>query len=317
MKEEIRERIMYCAFPTRLRHLREQVKKIARACGYAPVIPFDIGDFEDFEGNPRIGRPPTIEFMLHVLGNRKSGCGTLGMFGISDGAMGELERALDAGKPIRVFPDLDPEWNRMYEQLKHKYGDLFARLRGKNQLIALVGARAIGKTYWSDFLLKRFGERLGRVKNTTTRAPRNQEDYKSYRFVKKDEFEKGIKEYQFLEWDEYRGSYYGSSLREIRKVLNKKPGIFAITPKGALELNKHRLEINLTTILLVPESKKVLLHNFDRRSIADPKKRAELLEDAKNFTLPPEVRHQRVVITGDNEEDSRNILKIVEPLVAK
>ncbi len=316
MREEIRERIMYCAFPTRLRHLREQIKQIARACGYAPVIPFDIGDFEDFEGNPRIGRPPTIEFMLHVLGGKKNGCGTLGMFGISDGSMGELERALDAGKPIRVFPDLDPDWNKMYEQLRYKYGDLLARLRGKNRLLPLVGARAIGKTFWSDFLLKYFGAGLGRVKNTTTRSPRNKADYKSYRFVSKEEFEKGIREHQFLEWDEYQGSLYGSSLKEIRKILNKTHGIFAITPNGAVELNKHRLEINLTTILLVPESKKVLLKNFDRRNIIDPRKRAELLEDARNFSLPPDVKHKKVIITGNTEEDSKNILKIAEPLIS-
>lgn len=315
MQNEIRERIMYCAFPTRLRHLREQVKQIARAWGYAPVIPFDIGDFEDFEGNPRIGRPPTIEFMLHVLGGRKSGCGTLGIFGISDGSMGELKCALDAEKPVRVFPGLDPEWGKMYEQLKCKYNDLLARLRGNNQLVALVGARAIGKTFWSEFLLKHFGERLKRVKNTTTRTSRNKEDRKSYQFVREEEFKKGIQEYQFLEWDKYQSNYYGSSLKEIRKVLNKTHGIFAITPRGATALNSHRLEINLTTILLVPELEKVLLQNFDRRGITDPKKHAELLGDAKNFTLPPEVRHQKVVVTGDTEKDAKNILKIVEPLI--
>lgn len=310
----LREKIMYCAMPSRLQHLREQVQKIALECGYAPTIPFDVGPFKYFEGGI-IGRPETLRFMIDYM----KICGTVGIFGISPGVMGELKTALDEGKKIRVFPGLDPEWDSMYEKLARDpaNGDLFARLRGLKQLLDLVGARAIGKTFWSDFLIKYFGERLRRVKNTTTRAPRNKEDYKSYRFIGKEEFKRGVKEHQFLEWDDYQGSFYGSSLKEIRRVLNKTHGIFAITPKGATELNKHRLEINLTTILLVPGSKKVLLQNFDRRGIADPQKRAELLADAKNFTLPPEVKHQKIVITGNTEEDEKNILKIVEPLIMK
>ncbi|MEK7653725.1 MAG: hypothetical protein AAB345_00380 [Patescibacteria group bacterium] len=310
----VREKIMYCAMPSRLKHLRGQVQKIAWECGFAPTIPFDVGPLKYFEYGI-IGRPETLKFMIDYM----KICGTVGIFGISPGVMGEMKTALDEGKKIRVFPELDPEWDAMYEKLAKDpaNGDLFARLRGKNELIALVGARAIGKTFWSDNLLKHFSGKLGRVKNTTTRAPRNQEDYKSYRFLKKEEFKKGVKEHQFLEWDRYQGSLYGSSLKEIRRVLKRSPGIFAITPKGAIELNRHRLEINLTTLLLVPESKKVLLQNFDRRGITDPKKRAELLADARNFTLPPEVKHQKIVITGDTKKDEKNILKIVEPLVSK
>jgi guanylate kinase len=233
--------------------------------------------------------------------------------------MGELKTALDTGKKIRVFPGLDPEWDKMYEKLAQNptNGDLFARLRGEYTLFDLVGARAVGKTFWSDFLLKHFGIRLGRVKNTTTRAPRNKEDHKSYRFVTETEFKKGVKEHQFLEWDKYQGHYYGSSLQEIRKVLKNRHGIFAITPRGAIALNSHRLEINLCTIFLMPKSDKVLLQNFARRGITDPKKRSELLKDAENFNLPSEVPHQKVIITGNTEEDKKNILKIVESLIMK
>lgn len=301
---------MYCAMPTRLQHLAAAVEKIAGEAGYAPSVPFNVGPFKYFEGGA-IGRAETLKFMIDYMNI----CGTVGIFGISEGVMGELKVALDQGKKIRVFPGLDPEWDSKYEELEPKYGDLFARLRGKNQLIALVGARAIGKTFWSDFLLKQFGKQVGRVRNTTTRAPRNPEDHESYRFLTEDEFTKGIKEYQFLEWDKYQGNHYGSSLDEIRNVLNERHGIFAITPKGATALNSHRLEVNLTTILLQPESEKVLLQNFDRRPINDPEKRAELLREAKNFTLPPEVRHHKVMITGDTDRDAESILKIVTPII--
>lgn len=305
-------KIMYCAMPTRLQRLKGLAKKIARRCGYAPTVPFDVGAFKDFEGG-RIGRERTLKFMIGYMRL----CQTVGIFGISDGVMGELKDALDEGKEIRVFYGLDPEWEKMYEQLKGKYSDLFARLRGKNHLIALVGPRCVGKTFWSDRLLEKLKDQLLRVKNTTTREPRDKKDHDSYRFISKKEFRKGIGEYQFLEWDKYQGCYYGSSLKEIRKVLDRQSGIFAITPKGAAALNGHRLEINLTIILLVPESVKTLRKNFVRRNITDPKKQAALIEDAKTFVLPENIRHHRVEITGDTKKDERKIMRIVEPLVAK
>lgn len=302
--------------PTRLQRLKGLAKKIARRCGYAPTVPFDVGAFKDFEGG-RIGRERTLKFMIGYMRL----CQTVGIFGISDGVMGELKDALDEGKEIRVFYGLDPEWEKMYEQLKGKYSDLFARLRGKNHLIALVGPRCVGKTFWSDRLLEKLKGKLLRVKNTTTRAPRDKKDYDSYRFISKKEFRKGIREYRFLEWDKYpkkpNGHYYGSSLKEIRRVLDKQSGIFAITPKGAAALNGHRLEINLTIILLVPKSVKTLRKNFLRRNITGEKEQADLIEDAKTFILPENVRHHRVEITGDTPKDENKIMRIVESLIGK
>lgn len=310
----LREKIMYCAMPSRLQHLRRQVQKIAWECGYAPSIPFDVGPFKYFE-NGIIGRPETLRFMIDYM----KICGTVGIFGISPGVMGELKTALDTGKKIRVFPGLDPEWDKTYEELAKDpaNGDLFARLRGKNELIALVGPRAIGKTFWQNFLMRHFAERLGRVKNTTTRSPRNQKDYDSYYFVNEAEFEKRKQEHYFLETAKYHGHHYGSSLSRIRRVLKHKNGICALTPKGATALNKHRLEINLTTILLIPRSEEVLLNNFQHRSDIKPSQYAKLLNDAKNFVLPREVRHRKVIITGDTSRDAENILEIVEPLINK
>ncbi len=304
-------KIMYCAFPTRLRHLRDKVKTFAKSHGYAPVIPFDIGDYDDFEGNPAIGRERTLKFMIGVM----KSCDVIGVFGISEGVMGELKNALDLGMEIHVFHGLDPEWEKYYEVLKDKYGDLLRRLRGSNHLFALIGARAVGKTFWSNILMAHFGGKLRRVKNTTTRKPRDASDHESYNFVSEEEFKRGIGEYRFLEWDYYLGNYYGSSLDDIRSVLRDSSGIFAITPTGAKALYVHRFEINLTNLLLAPASANVLLANFLRRGINDPKEQMELLLDAEQFSLPPEIGHRIVTVTGNTGEDKATLLSIVEPLI--
>lgn len=304
-------KIMYCAFPTRLRHLRETIRIRARAMGYAPVIPFDCGDFEDFEGNPRIGRAKTLQFMLSIM----RGCDVVGVFGISAGVMGEIKTALDFHMEVHVYHGLDPEWDRYYNLLKAEYGDQLQRLRGEHYLIALVGPSAVGKTYWANRLIERYAGRLRRVKNTTTRPPRNLADHDSYNFVSRQAFERGIVNSQFLEYDQYLDQYYGSSLADIHYVLRTHSGIFAITPAGAMALYDCRFEINLVNILLQPATTEVLRRNLRRRGIIDPDRCAEMIAAAEQFTLPSHISHQVVPITGRTRTDEKKIIKIVDQFI--
>ena len=172
----------------------------------------------------------------------------------------------------------------------------------QNVLIVLVGPSAIGKTYWSDHLLKKLKGVLKRVKNTTTRPPRDEIDKLSYEFISKEEFEKKIQKGKFLEYDSYLGNYYGSSLDNITAVLKNHCGIFALTPKGVKALYAYRKEIPLAILLLVPHSKEVLMINYARRGINDPKKQQELFKKAKKFKLPKKIPHIIIPITGSSTD---------------
>ena len=301
---------MYCAIPTRLRHLREPIRRAAQELGYAPVIPFDIGEYEDFEGGS-IGRDRTLKFMLHIM----EFCDATGLFGISNGTMLELSESLKQQKDIRTFPGFDPEWETQYEKLKSGYNSPLEKLRGKNFLIALVGPSAIGKTFWSDKLLQVFKNKLIRIKNTTSRAPRNEQDNLSYNFVSREEFEDGIKNQHFLEWDYYLGNYYGTSLAEIRSTLEKASGIFALTPKGALALYQMRFEINVAVLLMTPESPQILQRNFERRGILDPIRQQELFQASKKFVLPENVTHILIPISGEDAKDEQVLTAHIESLL--
>ncbi|MEK7590496.1 MAG: hypothetical protein AAB454_02185 [Patescibacteria group bacterium] len=168
----------------------------------------------------------------------------------------------------------------------------------KNALIVLVGPSAIGKTYWSDYLLKISKGMLKRVKTTTTRPPRNEADNLSYDFISRKEFEKGIKNGKFFEYDEYLEHYYGSSLKNIKTILKNACGIFALTPKGVKALRAYRKEIPAVILLLTPITEKVLIRNYMRRGIFDDKKQKELLKKSKKFKLPEKIPHIIVPITG-------------------
>lgn len=305
-------KILYCAIPTRMRTFGEEAKVIARKAGYSPVVPFDALSFEDSEGGP-LSRAKTLKFDIDLM----RCCDTLGVFGIAPGVMGELRDALNRKMDIRVFYGHDPRWEREYKALSVKYGDLFAELRGPHRLIALVGQSAIGKNYWSERLIRYFSSLSG-VKNTTTRQRRPgkiKEDNLTYNFVSREEFEKGIAEHRFLEYDEYLGNYYGSSMGNIKAVLKNGHGIFAVTPSGARALYERRFEINLRIVLLKPIDDSVIRRNLEIRGITNSAEQDMLIKTGRQFHLPSEIEHQVVEITGNTHDDKVRLISVAQSLL--
>jgi guanylate kinase len=311
--------MMYLAHPTRVWKAggSDRIVQFARQKGFAPVNPFLCGDFQDFEGG-LVGREGTLRWTLHL----QRGCHWSGYFGISEGVMRELEDRLewDTERHMRVFYEdeqgmpFDEKWQAEYERLKGKYGDLLAELRGRNRLIAFVGPSAVGKTYWIEHLMQLYGNSLQRVKNTTTRPPRDANDERYYHRVSLEQFNDGIDGHEFLEHDRYLGHYYGSSLAEIRRALQSHHGIFAVTPKGAMELYRCRFEINVSIVLLRPVNEAVLVKNFQRRGEKNSEKIAESLRRASEFRLPAHVEHQVLELTGTRVDEQR-VFDLFAPLM--
>lgn len=302
---------MYCAIPTRLRHLGSEFAKLAFAEGFAPTLPHDLGPFEYFEGNPRFGRGKTLELMNRVMACYPA----MGIFGISAGVLGELDLALALRrigdqKLIRVYPGLDPLWDEEYRKLAPKYRFPLERLRGEHVMIVFVGGRGVGKTFHANRAQKELG--CKKIRTTTTRPARDDADHESYYFIGRDEFLARKENGDFLEWDEYNGHFYGSTLQEIRKVLETHHGILALTPRGASALSRHRYEINIACYLLKAESH-LLLENLRRRKITDPKEIESAIRDNESFNLPPEVEHTRFVLSGDDKND----LQLMESIKQK
>lgn len=114
---------------------------MAREKGFIPVIPFDLGSYEDFEGNPRFGRGRALEFCLKL----QADCDVAGVFGVSEGVMTELRDAIGKRKEVYLFPGLDPDWDKYYAELSPRYGDLFAELRGKTTFSSSLAPAPSGK----------------------------------------------------------------------------------------------------------------------------------------------------------------------------
>ncbi len=90
--------------------------------------------------------------------------------------------------------------------------------------------------------------------STTTRAPRvGEQDGVDYYFVSKEEFQKDIKDDNFLEWAEVHGNYYGTSLKPINKALSEsKLVIFDIDVQGFEQVIKKMKKITTTVFITTP-----------------------------------------------------------------
>jgi guanylate kinase len=302
---------LYCAIPSRFLkkenwpEVKTKIQETALAAGYYPIVPFDLDCPQViFEDHPKIGRKRAFELFSHLLKFKRI---SLGLFGIADGTMYELRSLLEnrGAKFIRTFPGFDEAWDDEYKKWSGIYGDILSEVRGKNRLFILVGGTAVGKTYWSDRLIRATANNLTpvrRVKNTTTRIPRSVLDFESYNFVAKEEFEKMIKNGCFAEYDVFRDQYYGSFLAGIKRVLEDSHGILALTPKGAGAIYNLRYEINLEFVIL-KASEELLRKNLDRRGITDPKKQAEIIKEHKRFILPKNIPHQSFYLDGSKKDE--------------
>ncbi|XP_051796359.1 MAGUK p55 subfamily member 7 isoform X1 [Acanthochromis polyacanthus] len=92
----------------------------------------------------------------------------------------------------------------------------------KHRLVVLVGPTGVGMNELKRKLLISDPQHFSVTIPHTSRAKRSQEsDGVEYHFISKHLFETDIHNNKFIEYGEYKGNYYGTSLDSIRSVLSK------------------------------------------------------------------------------------------------
>ena len=105
----------------------------------------------------------------------------------------------------------------------------------------------------------------------TTRRPRTSEtDGKDYYFVNKEEFNKLIKQNDFLEYANVFNNLYGTLKNPVLKKLKEgKNVLFDIDWQGADQIKNKRLDYRLITFFILPPSKEILLERLTNRHMGD------------------------------------------------
>ena len=136
-------------------------------------------------------------------------------------------------------------------------------------MIVLSSPSGAGKTTLVKLLSKR--NNFSVSISHTTRKPRQQEkNGKDYFFVEKNDFEKSIKNNEFLEYAKVFNNYYGSQkLAVIEKLKVGINVIFDIDWQGTQQIKKSKMDFELLTIFVLPPSKKELLDRLSNRDMKD------------------------------------------------
>jgi guanylate kinase len=146
----------------------------------------------------------------------------------------------------------------------------------------------------------------------TTRQPRSNElNDKDYYFVNENEFNRLIKNQEFLEYAKVFSNFYGTTRTPVIDKLNKgKNVLFDIDWQGADQIKNKKLDYKLITFFILPPSKEVL---FKRLSNRDMKDKLIVEERMKQFgrDVLHWINYDYVVINDDLENCYNKITNLI------
>jgi guanylate kinase len=136
----------------------------------------------------------------------------------------------------------------------------------KGAILILSGPSGCGKSTLLKEVYKDISDYYFSI-STTTRAPRIGEvNGVDYFFVTKEEFERDIRNNDFLEYAKVHDNYYGTSLKPIKKALEEgKLVIFDIDVQGH-EIVRTKLNSIVTSVFITTPSLNILEQRLNTRN---------------------------------------------------
>ena len=147
----------------------------------------------------------------------------------------------------------------------------------------------------------------------TTRQPRHSEvPNKDYFFVDENEFNRLIKNEEFLEYAKVFNNFYGTTRTPVIDKLNKEKNVlFDIDWQGADQIKNKKLDYKLITFFILPPSKEEL---FERLSSRDMKDKLIAEERMKQFgrDVLHWINYDYVVINDNLEKCFSKIKSLID-----
>ncbi len=154
------------------------------------------------------------------------------------------------------------------------------------KLLIFTAPSGAGKTTIVRHLLQVIDNLAFSISATTRPRRLHEEDGKDYYFMDVEEFERHIRQGDFLEWEEvYPGKYYGTLKREVERLWAEgKDIIFDIDVHGALSIKKIFPKESLA-IFVKPPSREVLIERLTKRQTESGKTLEERVARAEEELL--------------------------------
>ncbi len=179
----------------------------------------------------------------------------------------------------------------------------------RNIPIVISGPSGVGKGTIVKELLKKDPTLVESV-SMTTRAPRPGEvSGKTYIYVTKEDFERRIRENDFLEYDEHFSGLYGTPRSFVEEQLKKTSVILEIDVVGGL--NAKKLLENTLLIFIDPPSKEELVDRLKKRGTESEQALRERLQRVK-YEMIMRDQYDYTVLNDDLDRAVEEVLSIIE-----
>lgn len=177
-------------------------------------------------------------------------------------------------------------------------------------LFVFSGPSGVGKGTLKAKLFEEFADRIAYSVSATTRGPREGEvDGKDYFFISRQEFERRVKNNEFLEHAEFAGNCYGTPRAYVEKLLDSGMNVvLEIDVQGALQVMKSMPEC--VSVFILPPSFEELEHRLRGRGTENEEKVRERLETAKR-ELPYAPQYDYQIVNGGDIEAAYQSLREV------
>ena len=178
-------------------------------------------------------------------------------------------------------------------------------------MIILSSPSGAGKTTLVNLLSKKNNYVISI--SHTTRSPRLGEiNNKDYFFVNDNEFQRLIKNEEFLEYAKVFNNYYGTTRTPVINNLNKGNNVlFDIDWQGADQIKNKKLDFKLISFFILPPSKEVLFQRLSNRDMRDKLIVEERMKQFERDVLHW-INYDYVIINDEIEKCYNKIDNLIE-----
>ncbi|VEU19869.1 DEKNAAC100175 [Brettanomyces naardenensis] len=179
--------------------------------------------------------------------------------------------------------------------------------------IVVSGPSGTGKSTLLKRLFAEYPGKFGFSVSNTTRKPRpGEQDGVEYNFVTVDEFKSLIGEGAFIEWAQFSGNYYGTTIAAVKKVAEglKRTCILDIDMQGVKSVKKT--DLNARFVFVGPPSLEELKKRLEGRGTETDESLQKRLAAAKSeLEYAESGAHDRVIINDDLDKAYKELKEFI------